>query len=287
MTGQEQAERLGELVTVYRGTMPRRPLQLMTVAVLCFIAECVVWSKQSADASLWLGLAVTVAVMVLSVAFMVWHARKRIELHEGGFRIGRRGGPSRAFTWQEIASVKTTHVEVSVNFSRSHDYFKTVIVPYSGRRIRVEAKDFFASVPGASLGALYFRGAARGTAESFVEVATQRVGAALGERHLAELRSGGEVVLGPLTFTRAGMTIAPFPEPVEWSRIEFVAASPKDGVELRVAGLAAHVGGAPRATKAGYGTEGDLLKVFSLHLRPGTDYVALQRLLDEGVALAG
>ncbi|QNT90837.1 hypothetical protein HEP81_00501 [Streptomyces griseofuscus] len=284
-SGREQTDGLGELVRVYRGTLPRRPLQVMTVAVICFVVECVVWSKQSADASLVVTLVVTFAVLAVSLAFMVRHTGMRIDLYEEGFRIGRRGGRARVHTWPEIASVGTVHVEVSINFSRSHDYFKTVIVPYTGRRIRVEAKNFFASEPGASLGDVLFRGAARGSAESFITVASQRVGAALGQRHLAELRAGGELGLGPLTFTRAGMTLAPFTETVEWSRIEFVRAAPRHGVDLRVAGLPALVGGralAPRATKAGYSTEGDLLTVFSLHLRPGTDYIALRTVVEEG-----
>ncbi len=257
-------------------------MQVMVFAVIVFIVLCTMWGDYSSDGGFLMWFALVTAVIVLCVALVVRHTRIRIHLYEEGFRIERPGRRPLEHTWREIASIESERVRVFINFSHSHDVLRTVIVPYAGPRIRFRALDFFAVAPGKSLWS------ARDTAEGFVAQAAQRVGADRAARYLGELRDGGEVHLGPLVLTRAGMTITPFTDVVPWSRISFVKANPEDGVHLRVAGLAKVVGStalSSRATKAGYRTKGDLLEVWDLMHRPGTDYVALRIMLAEAPSL--
>ncbi|MBY8884988.1 hypothetical protein K7472_09040 [Streptomyces sp. PTM05] len=286
--GHGRADRLGERVKVYRGVLPRRPLQGLVPALMAFVVLCTMISRDASDPSLLIMCVCDVVVLAVCAGLIVRHTRARIDLHEGGFRLSRPGRRTLEYGWPQIASVATERVEVRVNFSHSHDFLRTVITPREGARIRVNALDFFASEPGAGLRRVYFGGAARGSAESFLRAAAQQVGRAVAAEQLARLRSGGEVRLGPLGFTGDGMTIDPFTRPVAWSRIRLIESGPAVGVRLRVSDLPQYVGAAalaPRHTRAGYSTEGEFLDAFTLRLRPGTDYVALGVLLAEAPAL--
>ncbi|MHC3474438.1 hypothetical protein ACYF6T_37870 [Streptomyces sp. 7R007] len=281
-TGPEQAERLGGLVRSYRGGPARRPLGAMTFAVIVFVVLCTMWGDYSSDGGFLTAFAVVIVVMAVCVTLIVRNVRTWVHLYEEGFRIERPGRRPLDLAWREIASVGTQRTRVFTNFSHSHDVLKTVFVPYAGKRIRFRAMDFFVVTPGRSL----WRSQA--TAEGFVDVATRRVGADRAARYLAELRDGGEVHVGPLVFTPSGLTVTPFTDVVPWSRFRLVEAGPQEGVRLRVAGLAELVGStalSSRAAKAGYSTKGDLLTVWDLMHRPGTDYVALRILLAQAPGL--
>ncbi|AEY87005.1 hypothetical protein SHJG_1730 [Streptomyces hygroscopicus subsp. jinggangensis 5008] len=223
------------------------------------------------------------------VALCVRHTRIRIREYEHGFELRRPGRRTLRYTWQEIASVGSTRVSVHFNLAHSHDVLKTVIRPYAGGRIRVRGLDYVKVREESGFWRMFSR-ATPDTGERFVKTATQAVAAALAQRHLDELVAGGAFHWGALTFTDEGLTLAPFPGAVPWSRITLVSAGPGIGVRLDVRGLAEHIGhGAlsARATKAGYRTQGDRLEVFMPAHRPGSDYAALGILLAGGSALHG
>ncbi|MEU6662035.1 hypothetical protein [Streptomyces sp. NPDC046821] len=268
--------------------MARRPLTLLVPLVIVFIVMCTIAGDHyDEETSFRLAFWVIPAAAAVCLALSVRHTRIRIHEYEHGFELRRPGRPTRRLAWSDIASVETNKVSVHINFSHSHDVFKTVIRLYEGGRIRLRGLDYIKVRQESG----FWRLAAvapLGNGQSFSTRAAQGAAEALAARHLAELSAGGQLRWGALTFTREGLTLAPFPGLLDWSRITHVSANPNTGVRLDVRGLSAHVGTRtlkPRATKAGYSTEGDRLEVFIPTRRPGSDYAALTLVLAQGAAL--
>ncbi len=286
--GRERAGQLGKRVWSYQGTFSRRLLTLLVPLVIVFIVLCTqAGDTYGEESSFRITFWAVLGAAVVCLALCVRHSRIRIREYEHGFELCRPGRRTLRYTWQEIASVESTRVSVHINLWHSHDVLKTVIRPYAGGRIRLRGLDYVKVREETGLGKR-FSGATPDTGEHFVATATQAVAEALAQRHLDEVRAGGELRWGALTFTREGLTLDPFPGIVPWSRITLVSAGPDEGLKLDVRGLAAHVGSPAlpaRATKAGYRTEGDRLKVFIPTRRPGTDYAALSILLAHGPSL--
>ncbi|MFF5860025.1 hypothetical protein ACFY8B_31150 [Streptomyces sp. NPDC012751] len=288
--GRERAGQLGERVWTYQGTFPRRPLTLLVPLVISFIVLCTqAGDSYDEESSFRLAFWAVFGAGAVCVALCVRHTRIRVREYEHGFELRRPGRRTLRYTWQEIASVGSTRVSVRINLAHSHDVLKIVIRPHAGGRIRLRGLDYVKVREESGFWGLFSR-ATPDTGESFVATATRAVAEALAQRRLDELGAGGEFRWGALTFTGEGLTLAPFPGPVPWSRISLVSAGPGKGVRLDVRGLAAHVGSralSARATKAGYRTEGDRLEVFMPTHRPGSDYAALDILLARGPALFG
>ncbi|MFJ6017443.1 hypothetical protein [Streptomyces sp. NPDC092952] len=267
--------------------MSRRVLSVFVVLVIVFVVMCFVARDHDIEGSFLLAMWVVPTVAAGCAALCVRHTRIRLREYEHGFEFRRPGRRTLRRTWDEIASVESTRVSVRINFSHSHDVVKTVLRPYEGGLVRLKDLDYVKVRQESG----FWRLATLGPVDNagpFTTRATREVAAAVAARHLEELREGGEFRWGALTFTREGLTLEPFPGPLEWSRIAFVSGGPGDGVRLDVRGLAEHVGSRalkPRATKAGYSTEGDHLKVFAPLHRPGSDYAALDIVLANGAAL--
>ncbi|WP_229887165.1 hypothetical protein [Streptomyces olivaceoviridis] len=274
----------------YQGTFPRRPLTLLVPLVISFIVLCTLAGDHyDEESSFRLAFWAVLGAGAVCVALCVRHTRIRIRAYEHGFELRRPGRRTLRYTWQEIASVASTRVSVHFNLGHSHDVLKTVIRPYAGGRIRVRGLDYVKVREESGFWRMFSR-ATPDTGERFVKTATQAVAAALAQRRLDELGAGGAFHWGALTFTDEGLTLAPFPGAVPWSRITLVSAGPGSGVRLDVRGLAEHIGSgalSARATKAGYRTQGDRLEVFMPAHRPGSDYLALGILLAGGSALRG
>ncbi|MFC9738529.1 hypothetical protein ACFVKC_11505 [Streptomyces noursei] len=286
--GREQTRGLGERVWTYQGTLPRRPLTVLVPLLISFVVLCTLAGDHyDEESSFRLAFWAVLGAGAGCVALCVRHTRIRIREYAHGFELRRPGRRTLRYAWHEIASVESTRVSVSINLAHSHDVLKTVIRPYAGGRIRVRGLDYVKVREESGFWRL-LSGATPDNGARFVTTATQAVAEALAQRHLEELGAGGALRWGALTFTGEGLTLAPFPGPVPWSRIALVSANPGSGVRLDVRGLAAHVGSralSPRATKAGYRTEGDRLEVFMPARRPGSDYAALRILLAHGPAL--
>ncbi|MFF4761814.1 hypothetical protein [Streptomyces sp. NPDC001292] len=286
----KRAGQLGERVWTYQGTLPRRPLTVLVPLVISFIVLCTLAGDHyDVESSFRLAFWAVLGAGAVCVALCVRHTRIRIREYEHGFELRRPGRRTLRYGWQEIASIESTQVSVHINLGHSHDVLKTVIRPYVGGRIRLRGLDYVKVREESGFWRLLSR-ATPDTGERFVATATQAVAEAVAQRHLDELGAGGELRWGALTFTSEGLTLDPFPGQVPWSRITLLSAAPGKGVRLDVRGLAEHVGSralSPRATKAGYRTEGDRLKVFMPLHRPGSDYAALSILLAHGPALRG
>ncbi|MFL4494796.1 hypothetical protein ACJ6WD_26635 [Streptomyces sp. VTCC 41912] len=284
----EQTGRLGERVWTYQGTLPRRPLTALVPLLISFVVLCTLAGEHyDEEPSFRLAFWAVLGAGAGCVALCVRHTRIRIREHAHGFELRRPGRRTLRYAWHEIASVESTRVSVSINLAHSHDVLKTVIRPYAGGRIRIRGLDYVKVREESGFWRL-LSGATPDNGARFVTTATQAVAEALAQRHLEELGEGGALRWGALTFTGEGLTLAPFPGPVPWSRIALVSANPGSGVRLDVRGLAAHVGSrglSACATKAGYRTEGDRLEVFMPARRPGSDYAALRILLAHGPAL--
>lgn len=280
----EQPGRLGERVWTYQGAMPRRPLTLFFPLVIVFIVMCTIADDHYDEDSFRLALWAIPVVAAGCAALSVRHTRIRLHEHEHGFELRRPGRRTLRRTWDEIGSVESTRVSVRINFSHSHDVFKTVLRPYEGRPIRLRDLDYI-KVRQESAFRRLLTTAPVGNARSFTTHASRGVAEAVAARHLEELAAGGTLRWGALTFTREGMTLEPFPGLLDRSRITYVSGSPDNGVRLDVRGLSGHVGSPalkPRATKAGYSTEGDRLDVFMPVRRPGSDYEALGIVIAHG-----
>ncbi|MFE7465370.1 hypothetical protein ACFU6R_14895 [Streptomyces sp. NPDC057499] len=285
--GGEQRGRLGERVWTYQGAISRRPLTMFVPLVIVFVVMCTIagdhYDEESFRLAMW---AVPVAAAGCA-ALCVRHTRIRLREHEHGFEFRRPGRRTLHRTWDEIASVESAKVSVRINFSHSHDVVRTVLRPYEGGPIRLRDLDYVKVRQESGFWRLATRGPVD-NARPFTARASREVAGAVAVRHLEELAAGGEFRWGALTFTREGLTLKPFPGLLEWSRITFVSGGPDIGLRLDVRGLAGHVGAAalkPRATRAGYSTEGDRLKVFMPLRRPGSDYAALAAVLANGAAL--
>ncbi len=253
----------------------------MVVAVIVFIVLRTMWGDYSSDGGFLTGFAVVIAVMVLCVALIVRHTRIWIDLHEEGFRIERPGRRPVGHTWRETAAIKSERVRVVTDFSHSQDVLKTVIVPTrapgsgSGRWTSSRSHRARACGPRAT------PSRASSPRPPSVSVPTGRqVSCRAARRWRSAPRADG--------VHQGRITVTPFTDVIPWIRGGFGKANPEDGVRLRVAGLAQLVGStalSSQATKAGYRTEGDLLKVWDLLHRPGTDYVALRIMLAEASSL--
>ncbi|MEU1286929.1 hypothetical protein [Kitasatospora sp. NPDC005856] len=255
---------------------------LIVFGVLCTLVS----DHYDEESSFRLAFWAVPGAAVVCLALCVRHSRIRIREYEHGFELRRPGRRTLRYAWREIASVESTRVSVHINTAHSHDVLKTVIRPYTGGRIRLRGLDYVKVREECGFWGLISK-ATPDTGARFVTVATRAVAEARAQRLLDELGAGGAFRWGALTFTAEGMTLAPFPAPVAWSRIALVSAGPDDGVRLDVQGLAAHVGSPARATKAGYRTQRDRLEVFVPVRRPGSDYAALSILLAYGPALQG
>ncbi|MFD7069661.1 hypothetical protein ACFV97_20805 [Streptomyces sp. NPDC059913] len=267
--------------------MSRRVLSVFVVLVIVFIVMCVVARDHAVEGSFLVAMWAVPTVAAGCAALCVRHTRIRLREYEHGFEFRRPGRRTLRRTWDEIASVESTKVSVRINFSHSHDVVKTVLRPYEGGPIRLKDLDYIKVRQESGFWRLATRGPVD-NARPFTTRATREVAEAVAARHLEELGEGGEFRWGALTFTRDGLTLAPFPGLLEWSRIAYVSGGPNTGVLLDVRGLAGHVGSRalkPRATRAGYSTEGDRLEVFRPVRRPGSDYAALERVLANGAAL--
>ncbi|MFG2914244.1 hypothetical protein ACGF0D_15285 [Kitasatospora sp. NPDC048298] len=288
--GSERTGRLGQRVWTYQGVYARRPLSAFFALLIAFIVMCtLVGEYYDEESSFRLVFWAVVVAGVLCFALCVRHAHIRIREYEHGFELLRPGRRTLRYAWQEIASVESTRVSVHFNFAHSHDVLKTVIRPYTGDRIRVRGLDYVKVREECGFWGL-IKQATPDTGERFVTIATRAVGEARAQRLVDELGAGGAFRWGALTFTAEGMTLAPFAEPVAWSRIALVSATPANGVLLDVEGLAAHVGSQAlraQAIKKGYSTDGDQLRVFVPVRRPGSDYLALSILLAYGAAVHG
>ncbi|MFE7614120.1 hypothetical protein [Streptomyces sp. NPDC057496] len=262
--------------------MPRRPLTLFFPLVIVFIVMCTIADDHYDEDSFSLALRAIPVVATGCAVLGVRHTRIRLHEHEHGFEFRRPGRRTLRRTWDETGSVESTRVSVRINFSHSHDGFKTVLRPYEGRPIRPRDLDYI-KVRQESAFRRLLTTAPAGNARSFTTHASRGVAEAVAARHLEELAAGGTLRWGALTFTREGMTLKPFPGLLDRSRIAYMSGSPDNGVRLDVRGLSGHVDSPalkPRATKAGYSTEGDRLDVFIPVRRPGSDYAA------PGIALA-
>ncbi|MFF9511449.1 hypothetical protein ACF1BU_34710 [Streptomyces sp. NPDC014724] len=287
--GHERPGRLGEWVWTYQGALPRRPLTAFVSLVIVFIVMCTIAgdyydTESSFRLAFW-----TIPGAAVCVALSARHTRIRIHEYEHGFELRRPVRRTLRYAWYEIASVEATEVSVHINPGHSHDVLKIVIRPYTGGAIRLRGLDYIKVRQATGFWRLA-AAAPLGTAQAFYTRASQGVAEALARRHLDELDAGGELRWGALTFTREGLTLAPFPGLLDWSRITYVSGNPSRGIRLDVRGLSAHVGSpalSARATKAGYRTEGDRLDVFMPVCRPGWDYAALSILLARGPALCG
>ncbi|MGW1175360.1 hypothetical protein ACWD4P_16755 [Kitasatospora sp. NPDC002543] len=286
----ERTGRLGQRVWTYQGAYARRPLMAMFLFLILFGVLCTLVGKYyDEDASFRLAFWAMPGAAVASLALCVRHSRIRIREYEHGFELRRPGRRTLRYAWQEVDSVESTRVSVRVNFAHSHDVLKTVIRPRTGGRIRLRGLDYIRVREESGFWRMISKPYPT-TGAGFVSDAARAVAEARARRLLDELGAGGAYRWGALTFTAEGMTLAPFPRPLPWSRIALVSAGPHDGVRLDVRGLAAHVGSralSGRATKAGYRTEGDRLEVFVPVRRPGSDYLALDILLAHGQALDG
>ncbi|MEU9314970.1 hypothetical protein [Streptomyces sp. NPDC048295] len=286
----EQPRRLGERVWTYQGALPRRPLTVLVPLVIAFIVMCTIAGDYyDEESSFRLAFWAIPGAAAVCIALSVRHTRIRIHEYEHGFELRRPGRRTSCYAWHEIASVEATKVSVHINLGHSHDVLKTVIRPYEGGPIRLRGLDYIKVRQESGFWRLA-AAAPLGTAQAFSTRASQGVAEALAARQLEELAAGGELRWGALTFTRDGLTLAPFPGTLDWSRITYVSGNPDNGVRIDVRGLAAHVGSpalSARATKAGYRTEGDRLEVFMPVRRPGSDYAALSFLLARGPSLRG
>ncbi|MFF2542902.1 hypothetical protein ACFVUY_10080 [Kitasatospora sp. NPDC058063] len=288
--GPEPTGRLGQRVWTYQGAYARRPLSALVVLLLVFGVMCTLISDHyDEESSFRLALWAVPGAAAVCLALCVRHSRIRIREYEHGFELRRPGRRTLWYAWEEIASVESTRVSVHINLAHSHDVLKAVIRPYAGGRIRLRGLDYVKVREECGFWRMITK-VAPDTGARFVSVATRAVAAARAQRLLDELGAGSAFRWGALTFTAEGMTLAPFPAPIAWSRIALVSAGPESGVRLDVRGLAAHVGSpalSGRATRAGYRTERDRLEVFVPVRRPGSDYVALSILLTYGSALRG
>ncbi|MFD7499080.1 hypothetical protein ACFV8T_43665 [Streptomyces sp. NPDC059832] len=270
--------------------MPRRPLTVLVPLVIVFIVMCTIAGDHyDEEPTFRLAIWAIPAVAALCVALSVRHTRIRIHEYEHGFELRRPGRRTLRYAWYEIASVEAANVSVHINLGHSHDVLKIVIRPYTGGPVRLRGLDYIKVRQATGFWRLA-AAAPLGTAQAFHTRASQAVAESLAQRHLDELDAGGELRWGAMTFTREGLTLAPFPGLLDWSRITYISGNPTSGVRLDVRGLAAHVGTpalSARATKAGYRTEGDRLEVFMPVRRPGSDYTALSILLARGPALRG
>ncbi|MFK4213273.1 hypothetical protein [Streptomyces sp. NPDC030920] len=263
--------------------MPRRPLAVFFPLVIVFIVMCTIADDHYDEGSFRLALWAIPLAAAVCAALSVRHTRIRLHEYEHGFEFRRPGRR----TWDEIASVKSTRVSVRINFSHSHDVLKTVLRPYQGGPIRLRDLDYIKVRQESDFWRLATMAPA-GNTQSFTTHASRGVAEAVAARHLQELAEGGALRWGALTFTREGLTLRPFPGLLDWSRLTYISGSPDNGVRLGVRHLAGHVGSPalmPRATKVGYGTEGDLLDVFIPVRRPGSDYAALGIVLAHGATL--
>ncbi|MFF2963314.1 hypothetical protein ACFVT1_31345 [Streptomyces sp. NPDC057963] len=274
----------------YQGALPRRPLTLLVPLVIVFIVMCTIAGDHyGEESSFRLAFWAIPGAAAVCIALSIRHTRIRIHEYEHGFELRRPGRRTQCYAWHEIASVEATKVSVHINLGHSHDVLKTVIRPYEGGPIRLRGMDYVKVRQESGFWRLA-AAAPLGTAQAFSTRASQGVAEALAGRHLEELAAGGELRWGALAFTCDGLTLAPFPGLLDWSRITYVSGNPNNGVRLDVRGLAAHVGSPAlpaRATRAGYRTEGDRLEVFMPVRRPGSDYAALSVLLACGPSLRG
>ncbi|MFI2610383.1 hypothetical protein [Kitasatospora sp. NPDC018619] len=286
--GPERTGRLGRRVWTYQGAYARRPMTGLFVLLIVFGVLCsLVGEHYDGESSFRLAFWSVLGAAVGCLALCVRHSRIRIREYEHGFELHRPGRRTLRYTWQEIDSVTSTRVSVRINMAHSHDVLKTVIRPSAGGRIRLRGLDYIRVREECGFWRMITQ-VHPDTGARFVTDATRAVAEARAQRLLAELDAGGAFRWGALTFTAEGMTLAPFPAPVAWSRIALVSAGPDVGVRLDVQGLAAHVGSpalSGRATRAGYRTERDRLEVFTPVRRPGSDYAALSLLLAHGPAL--
>ncbi|MFF4083478.1 hypothetical protein ACFYZN_29335 [Streptomyces sp. NPDC001777] len=284
----EGAGRLGERVWTYQGAVSRRPLTVFVPLVIVFVVMCTIADDHYDEGSFRLALWSILLAAAGCAALSVRHTRIRLHEHEHGFEFRRPGRRTLCHTWDEIASVETTKVSVRINFSHSHDVVKTVLRPYEGRPIRLRDLDYVKVRQESGFWRLATLGPVD-NARPFTTRASREVAEIVAALHLEELAAGGELRWGALTFTREGLTLKPFPGLLDWSRIALVSAGPDNGVRLDVRDLSGHVGSPalkPRATKAGYSTEGDRLDVFTPVRRPGSDYAALGIVLAHGSAPA-